>query len=94
MVWKPDYIEIDIKKIDLNSVSFTYGDSFIENHPKYHDQSNYRERVYTYNEILNVIEKRGWPQDLVTPDSPFWVPKYIEAQVWCPIEAGFYTERI
>lgn len=81
----PDYIEIDIEKIDINRVSFTFGDSFIENHPEHHDQSLYQERVYTYREILAVIEKRGWPHDLVTPDSLFWVPRYIEAQVWCDL---------
>ena len=82
----PDYIEIDINNINLNCVSFSYGDSFIEHHPEHHDQTNYRERVYTYNEILKIIEERGWPHDLVTPESPFWFPSYIEAQVWCSID--------
>lgn len=77
-----DFIEIPINEFDIDTVSFTYGDSFIENHPDHRDQSKYLERVCTYKEILEIIEKLGWPQDSVQEDSPFWVPRYIEAQVW------------
>ena len=79
----PDYIEIPMNKINAATVSFTYGDSFIENHPEHRDQSKYCETVLTYEEILRVIQDSGWPQDSVKDDSPFWVPRYIEAQVWC-----------
>jgi len=78
----PQYIEIPMNAIDVDAVSFTYGDSFIENHPEHRDQSKYLERVLTYNEILDRIEKQGWPQDIITDESPFWMPRYIEAQVW------------
>lgn len=44
-------------------ISFTYGDS----HPTFSDRVNdgkeYRKKLYTYDEILEVIEKYGLPQD-------------------------------
>ena len=78
----PRYIEIPINAISTGTVSFTYGDSFIENHPEYRNQSNYRDRVLTYTEIMEYLSKHGWPQDVITDESPFWMPRYIEAQLW------------
>jgi hypothetical protein len=77
-----EYIEIPIIDFDMDTVSFTYGDSFVENHPEHRDQSKYHETVYTYREILEKIKEKGWPQDLLSEDSPWFAPVYIEAQVW------------
>ncbi len=78
----PDFIEIPMYESLVDLVSFTYGDSFVENHPEHRDQTKYNETVCTYEEILQLISNKGWPQNLVTDDSPFWIPRYIEAQIW------------
>jgi hypothetical protein len=48
---------IQIDEFDISTVSFTYGDS----HPTFSDRVNdgkeYRKKVYTYVEILEIIEK-------------------------------------
>lgn len=77
-----DFIEISLGEFNIDTVSFTYGDSFIENHPEHRNQTKYHETVCTYKEILENIKKRGWPQDSIKDNSPFWMPRYIEAQVW------------
>lgn len=78
----PDFIEMPMYESMADVVSFTYGDSFVENHPEHRDQTKYYETVCTYEEILQIISNKGWPQNSVTDDSPFWVPRYIEAQIW------------
>lgn len=78
----PCFIEIPVSEFNIDTITFTYGDSFIENHPEHRDQTKYHERVHTYKEILKILNTRGWPQYSVKDDSPFWVPRYIEAQVW------------
>lgn len=76
----PDYIEMPLDDIAETSISFTYGDSFVVNHPEHHDQNKYAERVHTKTEIISIITARGWPQ--CDDSAPFWVPRYIEAQLW------------
>lgn len=74
-------ISIDIKDIDTYYISFTYGDMFPVFGPRGDDSKEYRKQVYTYEEILKVIDKYGFPQN--------WNPlgeqgpiRYIEAEVW------------
>jgi hypothetical protein len=51
--------------------------------PSHGDTSEYRQNVYTYDEIKVMIEKYGWPQDEpCTEKTPYWQPRYVEAQVW------------
>ena len=76
-----DYIKIPIKEFDLQTVSFTYGDTFPTFSPSVTDGMEYRNTVYTYEEALMLIEKYGMPQDKW--DNPvFAQPCYVEAQVW------------
>lgn len=89
-----NFIEIPINEFIIDTISFTYGDSFIENHPEYRDQTKYHETVLTYSEILKKINDHGWPQDSVKEDSPFWVPRYIEAQVWSDETINRYRHNI
>lgn len=60
---KTAFIKIDINEFDKNTISFTYGDS----HPTFSDRVNdgkeYRKKLYTYDEILEIIEKYGYPQE-------------------------------
>jgi hypothetical protein len=83
------YIRIPIEEFDVRTVSFTYGDS----HPVFSPRKNmmdgkeYRRKLYTYDEILKIIEKYGLPQDW-NDDGTFGPERYIEAHVWSddPIE--------
>ena len=57
------FIKINIADFDKSTLSFTYGDS----HPTFSDLVNdgkeYRKKLYTYDEIFEVIEKYGYPQE-------------------------------
>lgn len=74
-----DYIKIPIAEFDLRKLSFTYGDSM----PTFHvnDGKEYRNKVYTYEEILKIIEKYGMPQDY-NDDGKYGPERYIEVHVW------------
>lgn len=75
------FIKIDINEFDLNTVSFTYGDSHPTFSPKVNDGREYRKKLYTYNEILEIIAKYGLPQDW-NNDGQFGPERYIEAHIW------------
>ena len=76
-----DYIRISINEFDLQTVSFTYGDTFPTFNPSVTDGMEYRNTVYTYNEVQKIIDKYGMPQDKWNKPV-FAQPAYIEAQVW------------
>lgn len=75
------YIKIDIDDFDKSTLSFTYGDS----HPTFselvNDGKEYRKKLYTYDEILEVIEKYGYPQDW-NKTGEYGPERYIEVHVW------------
>ncbi len=76
-----EYIKIPIEEFDKKTLSFTYGDS----HPTFSDRitdgKEYRKKLYTYDEILDVIEKYGLPQDW-NDDGKFGPERYVEVHVW------------
>jgi len=78
-----DFIRIPIEEFDARTISFTYGDS----HPVFSpwpnpmDGKEYRRKLYTYDEILKIIDKYGLPQDW-NDDGRFGPERYIEAHVW------------
>lgn len=76
-------IEIPVEAFDMKSVSFTYGDSHptFSPWPREDDWKEYRRKIYTYEEILALIETYGLPQNW-NPDGQFGPERYIEAQVW------------
>ena len=87
------YIKIPIEEFDLRTISFTYGDS----HPTFSDRVNdgkeYRKKLYTYDEILEVIEKYGLPQAW-NDDGRYGPERYIEAHVWSDeVIGGYLTEE-
>ena len=45
------------------------------------DGREYRKTLYTYPEILRIIDKYGLPQDW-NPDGVYGPERYIEAHVW------------
>ena len=76
-----DYIKIPIEEFDLDTLSFTYGDSMPTFSPTVQDGKEYRHKLYTYEEILKVIEKYGLPQDW-NDDGKYGPERYIEVHVW------------
>lgn len=62
-------------------MSFTYGDTFPTFSDKVTDNFEYRKKVYTYAEILKIIEKYGLLQDKWS-NPIFAQPAYVEVQVW------------
>ncbi len=77
----PAYITIDTKRLDPRTLSFTYGDS----HPTFSgnvkDGKEYRNRLYTYDEIPEIIDRYGLPQ-IWNPDFKFGPECYVEVQMW------------
>ena len=78
---QPDFLKIPIEEFDTRKLSFTYGDSMPTFSPKVKDGKEYRRKVYTYEEILKVIEKYGLPQDW-NDDGAYGPERYIEVHVW------------
>ena len=75
------FIKIPIEEFDLKTVSFTYGDSMPTFSPSIHDGKEYRHKLYTYYEILSIIEKYGLPQNW-NDDGKYGPERYIEAHIW------------
>ena len=75
------FIRIPIEEFDIKTISFTYGDAFpvFSNNRHKMDDKEYRRKLYTYDEILQLIDKYGLPQDW-NNDGQFGPERYIEAQ--------------
>ena len=87
------FIKIPIEEFDLRTVSFTYGDSFptFSPWPRDDDWKEYRRKLYTYDEILEVIAKYGLPQDW-NDDGRFGPERYVEAHIWSDDVIGKYQK--
>lgn len=72
-------LRIHIDEIDPLTVSFTYGDLFPT--MRFKDGKPYREQIYLKDEIMNVVEKFGWPQQW-NADGTKGPERYIEVQLW------------
>ena len=75
------FIKIPIEEFDLSTLSFTYGDSHPTFSPRVNDGKEYRKQLYTYEEILNIIDKYGLPQDW-NHDGKYGSERYIEVHIW------------
>ena len=75
------FIKIPAEEFDLRTVSFTYGDSMPTFSPLVNDGKEYRKKVYTYEEIFEIIKKYGLPQDW-NPDGKYGPERYIEVHIW------------
>ena len=78
---KTSFIKIPIEEFDINTLSFTYGDSHPTFSPRITDGKEYRKQLYMYNEILNIIDKYELPQNW-NDDGRFGPERYIEVQIW------------
>lgn len=86
------YIKIPIEEFDLSTVSFTYGDSHPTFSPKVNDGKEYRKKLYTYEEILGIIEKYGLPQEW-NDDGKYGPERYIEAHIWSDETISRYISK-
>jgi len=80
-----DYIIIPTEKIDMTTVSFTYGDSFVQ---YYHAEDSKYELIYTFDEILEVVNENGW----VEKNENDW--GFVEAQLWSDTQINKYKKKI
>lgn len=74
-------LAIDSNKFSKNIVSFTYGDSVPTFMPRYNDGKEYRNKIYTMDEIGEIICKYSMPQ-LWNLNCKHGFENYIEVQVW------------
>jgi hypothetical protein len=72
-------VQISLKTVDPNVISFTYGDSFPA--MRYQDGKPYRGRVYLFEELPELIAQYGLPQ-VWNSEGKYGPERYIEAQVW------------
>jgi hypothetical protein len=87
------FVKIPIEEFDLKTVSFTYGDAFpvfSDNRHKM-DNKEYRRKLYTYDEMLKIIEKYGLPQDY-NDDGAYGPERYVEAHIWSDETIDKYRE--
>jgi len=72
-------LKIPIEEFNADSISFTYGDLFPT--MRFKDHKPYRGNVYTLDEIKEVIQLYGWPQEW-NAEGKHGPERYIEVQVW------------
>lgn len=89
-----EYIKIPITEFDLNTISFSYGDMFPTFSSIVTDGREYRKQIYTYEEIVEIIQRYGLPQ-IWNKDGQFGPERYIEVQVWSdePLEKYYKLEH-
>ena len=90
---QPDYIKIPVEEFDTRKISFTYGDSMPTFSPKVNDGKEYRRKLYTYDEIQEIIDKYGLPQEW-NNDGVHGPERYIEVHVWSDETIRKYVQNI
>ena len=76
----------------MNTISFTYGDSQPTFSDRVNDGKEYRKKLYTYDEILEIIEKYGFPKEW-NEDGQHGPERYIEAHIWSDDVINEYTGK-
>jgi len=84
-----EVIAIPLAEFDPLTVSFTYGDSFPTFSPRVQDGKEYRNTVYTLDEIQSIIARYGLPQ-VWNADGSHGPERYIEAHVWSDVPIRQY----
>ena len=87
----PAVIKIPLSELDPLTVSFTYGDSFAVLNPDLFGAEEYWNKVYFMDEILDVVERHGFPPHVEYDFKLGIYPadkhinnhlKYVEAHIW------------
>jgi len=87
----PAVVKIPLREFDPLTVSFTYGDSFAVFNPALFGEEEYWNRVYFADEMLELIERIGFPTHVDYDFKRGIYPKdkhinhhlkYVEAHVW------------
>ena len=89
-IYYDDFIKIPVEEFDMSVVSFTYGDSTQNSDPGTFSDKPYWNKVYTYDEILEIIKEYGWITE--TNDWNWRIPCYIEAQLWSDTQIDKYKK--
>lgn len=86
-------IKIPITAFNTATISFTYGDSHptFSPWPREDDWKEYRRQLYTYDEILKIIDKYDLPQKW-NDDGKNGPERYIEAHIWSDETIGQYIK--
>ena len=88
---KPAVIKIPLDEFDPLTVSFTYGDSFAILNPLLFGDEEYWNKVYFTDEILQIIDRLGFPPHVEYDFKRGIYPKdkninlhlkYVEAHIW------------
>jgi hypothetical protein len=87
------HIKIPITEFDLETVSFTYGDMFPNFSDRVNDNNEYRRNAYMYSEMLDIVNKYGYPKGISKTGQPFPF-RYIEAQIWSDDVINKYVSNI
>ncbi|WP_203457188.1 hypothetical protein [Paenibacillus tepidiphilus] len=82
---EPASVRKRISDFPPDTLSFTYGDMFPTFSPRVQDLREYRGQLYTYKEILQLIDKYGLPQEW-NKDGSKGPERYIEVQVWADVK--------
>jgi hypothetical protein len=81
-------IEISLSDLDLNKVSFTFPDSMVSywlannKREEIYFRPEYHGKVFTYDELVQLIDKSGHPSDEWKQDVTRSYDFFIEAQIW------------
>jgi hypothetical protein len=87
-----EYIKIPITDFTPDTISFSYGDMFPTFSPRVTDNKEYRRQIYTYKEILDIIDRYGFPQEW-NKNGTYGPERYIEVQVWSDEPVSIYYIR-
>ncbi len=81
--WYADgvYVRAHVSEFPANQLSFSYGDLFPTFSSRVTDGREYRQQIYTLEEIEELIDRYGFPQDW-NPQGIHGPERYIEVQVW------------
>jgi hypothetical protein len=81
-------IEVSLRDLDLNKVSFTYPDSMVSywlastKKEEIYFRPEYHGKVFVYKEIVQLLDKIGHSSNILKEDRTRVYDFFIEAQVW------------
>ncbi|MCL2638331.1 MAG: hypothetical protein FWD48_08160 [Oscillospiraceae bacterium] len=88
---EPNWLRIPMSEFDYDTVSFTYGDSFAVFNDSLNTGEEWWGKVFLYDDIINLINKYGFPEDPPYHMGKRIFPKdkhinhylkFIEAHIW------------